>query len=213
MLKQDIVVRFVAAKVGLKPGRLKAALSTQPVGAVNAKTAATPLVAVIVRGPWKTKVAPAANLLGQQLVRLTGTYQAQRLQAVRLQVKLEHAQLVDLAARNTEAVQNYRTIQGASGLTQVEKALALQGASGLLNTIGTRQSQLQLQRTQDVQTVAQIEKIELPSILTRATATQTTAASKRAGYAVAVLLGLIVGVLLTIASYGVWPLRPDGRRP
>ena len=213
LLKQEIVVRFVAAKVGLKPGRLKAALSTQPVGAVNAKTAATPLVAVIVRGPWKTKVAPAANLLGQQLVRLTGTYQVQRLQAVRLQVKLENAQLVDLAARNTEAVQNYRTIQAASGLTRVEKALALQGASGLLNTIGTRQSQLQLQRTQDVQTVAQIEKIELPAILTRATATQTTAASKRAGYAVAVLLGLIVGVLLTIASYGVWPPRPDGRRP
>jgi hypothetical protein len=205
LLKQDIVVKFVAAKVGLKPGQLKGAISTQPVGAVNAKTASTPLVGVIVRGAWKTKVAPAANLLGQQLVKLTGTYQVQRLKAVQLQVKLEDAQLDDLARRNTDAINNYKAIQSATGMTQVEKALALGSASGVLNTIGTRQSQLQEQRTQDVQTVAQIEKIEMPSVITRATATQTTAASKRAGYAVAILLGLIVGVLLALLSYAAWP--------
>ena len=122
-----------------------------------------------------------------------------------LQVKLENSQLDDLATRNTEAIDNYKTIQSAAGLTQIEKALALQGASGLLNTIGTRQSQLQEQRTQDVQTVKQIQDIEMPAIITRGTATQTTAASKRAGYAVAILLGLIVGVLLALISYAAWP--------
>jgi hypothetical protein len=164
---------------------------------------------VIVRGSWKTKVAPAANLLGQQLVKLTSTYQRPRLAAVQLQVKLENQQLEDLAKRNTDAIASYKAIQSASGLTQIEKTLALQGASGLLNTIGTRQSALQEQRTQDVQTVQQIEKIEMPSVVTRAIATQTTAASKRAGYAVAVILGLIVGVLLALISYAAWPA---GRR-
>ncbi len=60
-----------------------------------------------------------------------------------------------------------------------------------------------------MQTVAQIEKIEMPTVVTRAVATQTTAASKRAGYAVAILLGLIVGVLLALISYAAWPA---GRR-
>jgi hypothetical protein len=209
LLKQDIVVKFVAGKVDLRPGQLKAAIATQPVGGVNAKTASTPLVGVIVRGPWKAKVAPAANLLAQQLVKLTSTYQRPRLAVVQLQVKLENSQLDDLAKRNTDAIASYKTIQSAAGLTQIEKTLALQGASGLLNTIGTRQSQLQEQRTQDVQTVAQIQKIEMPSVLTRAVATQTTAASKRAGYAVAIILGLIVGVLLALISYAAWPA---GRR-
>ena len=45
----------------------------------------------------------------------------------------------------------------------------------------------------------------MPAIITRGTATQTTAASKRAGYAVAILLGLIVGVLLALISYAAWP--------
>ena len=209
LVKQDAVVKLVADKVGLRPGQLRAAISTQPVGAVNAKINSTPLVSVIVSGPWKTKVAPAANLLAQQLVNLTGTYQVVRLKAVQTQVQLEKGQLDDLAKRNTDAVQNYKTIQSATGMTAVERALALTNASGLLNTIGTRQSALQQQRTEDVQTVAQITKIEMPTIVTRAIATQTTAASKRASYAVAILLGLIVGVLLAVISYAAWPA---GRR-
>jgi hypothetical protein len=205
LLKQDIVIKFVASKLGLKPGQLKAAISTQPIGAVNSKTNSTPLVSVIVRGAWKTKVAPAANLLGQQLVKLTGTYQADRLNALQLQVRLEKNQLDDLAKRNTDAIKSYQTIQRATGLSLIDKTLLLQGASGLLNTIGTRQSALQTLHTEDVQTVAQILKIEYPSIVTRAVATQTTAASKRASYAVAILLGLIVGVLLALISYAAWP--------
>lgn len=209
LLKQDIVVKFVASKVDLRPGQLRAAIATAPVGSVNAKTASTPLVGVIVRGPWKTKVAVAANLFAQQLVKLTSTYQRPRLKALQTQLKLESAQLDDLAARNTEAVANYKTIQTSTTLTAIEKALALQGASGLLNTIGSRQSTLQQQRTQDQQTIAQVQQIEMPTVITRAVATQTTAASKRAGYAVAVLLGLIVGVVLTLISYAAWPA---GRR-
>ena len=209
LLKQDVVIKFVAGKVDLRPGQLKAAVSTQPVGAVNSKINSTPLVSVIVRGAWKTKVAPAANLLAQQLVKLTSTYQVPRLKAVQLQVRLEQNQLDDLAQRNTDAVNSYKAIQASTGMTAAEKALALNSASGLLNTIGTRQSALQQQRTEDVQTVAQIEKIEMPTVVTRAVATQTTAASKRAGYAVAVLLGLIVGVLLALISYAAWPA---GRR-
>jgi hypothetical protein len=205
LLKQDVVIKFVAGKVALRPGQLKAAISTQPVGAVNSKINSTPLVSVIVRGAWKTKVAPAANLLAQQLVKLTSTYQTPRLKAVQLQVRLEQGQLDDLAQRNTDAIDAYKAIQTATGLSPVEKELALVSASGLLNTIGTRQSALQAQRTEDVQTVAQIEKIEMPSVVTRAVATQTTAASKRAGYAVAILLGLIVGVVLALISYAAWP--------
>jgi hypothetical protein len=45
-------------------------------------------------------------------------------------------------------------------------------------------------------------------VVTRAVATQTTAASKRAGYAVAIILGLIVGVLLALISYAAWPVKP-----
>jgi cell division protein FtsB len=163
---------------------------------------------VIVRGPWKTKVAPAANLLAQQLLKVTGRYQIGRLKQMQKQVSLEQHQLDVLAQRNTVAVDNYKAISGASGLSATEKALALNSASGLLNTIETRQSTLQAQHTEDIQTVLQIQNIEMPTVVTRAVATQTTAASKRAGYAVAIILGLIVGVLLALISYAAWPVKP-----
>ena len=111
LLKQDIVIKFVAGKVGLRPGQLKPAISTQPVGAVNSKINSTPLVSVIVRGPWKTKVAPAANLLAQQLLKLTSTYQIGRLKQMQKQVSLEQHQLDDLAQRNTVAVDSYKAIR------------------------------------------------------------------------------------------------------
>jgi hypothetical protein len=94
-----------------------------------------------------------------------------------------------------------------SGLSAFEKQLALNSALNLLNSIETRQQQLQAQHAQDLQTLVQIKYIESPTIVTRATATQSTAASKRAGYAVAIILGLIVGVLLALLSYTAWPAR------
>jgi hypothetical protein len=208
IVKADIVVKLVAGKVDLKPGRLKAAISTQPIGSVNAKTASTPLVAVIVRGPWKTKVADAANRLAQQLVKYSNRYQTARLSAVQGLVTSDQRNLKILTARDGQAQTNYQTINQATGMTPVEKALALNTASGLLNAIETRQAQTQSQYSDDFQTLAQIKNIEMSSILTRGTATQTTAASKRAGYAVAILLGLIVGVLLALLSYTAWPGRP-----
>jgi hypothetical protein len=208
LVKQDAIIKFVADKVGLRPGQLKPAISTQPVGAVNSKINSTPLVSVIVRGPWKTKVSPAANLLAQQLLKVTGKYQIGRLKQMKKQVSLEQHQLDVLAQRNTVAVDNYKAIGGASGLSATEKALALNSASGLLNTIETRQSTLQAQHTEDIQTVLQIQNIEMPTVVTRAVATQTTDASKRAGYAVAIILGLIVGVLLALIRYAAWPVKP-----
>jgi hypothetical protein len=206
LLKQDVVVKFVAGKVGLRPAQLKAAISTQPVGQPNAKVNFTPLVAVIVSGPWKTKVADAANRLAQQFVLLVSPYQRARLSAVQTLVNQEASQLKVLAAREKVAVASYQQLVHGPGTT--EHALATNLAIGLLNTIETRQSQLQAQHAEDVQTLAQIKKIEMPTTVTRAVATQTTAASKRAGYAVAIILGLIVGVLLALLSYAAWPEGP-----
>jgi hypothetical protein len=208
ILKQDVIVKLVAGKVDLRAGQLKGAISTQPIGAVNAKTASTPLVAVIVRGPWKTKVADAANRLAQQLVIYSGRYQQARLASVQGLVNLDKTNLKVLAGRDAQARLNYQTIAASTTLSAIDRSLALTNASGLLNSIETRQAQTQSQFADDSQTLAQVKYIEMSSILTRAVATQTTAASKRAGYAVAILLGLIVGVLLALISYAAWPVKP-----
>lgn len=207
LLKQDFVVKLVADKVELRQGQLKPAISTQPVGQPNVKANYTPLVNVIVSGPWKNKVALAANLLAQQLVKLTSGYQALRLAAVTNVVNAEAAQLKALTVRDQAALSTYQSLLGAKALSPFEKTLAINSAIGLLNSIETRQQILQAQHAQDLQTVAQIKQIEYPKVVTRAVRVQTTAASKRAGYAVAVLLGAIVGVLLALVSYAAWPAK------
>jgi hypothetical protein len=208
LTKQDSVVKFVAGKVGLKPARLKAAISTQPVGQPNVKANYTPLVSIIVSGPWKTKVAPAANLLAQQFLIKIGPYQKARLAALTTLVHQEAAQLITLSTRDKLALRVYESLTKSTGLSLFEKQLALNSALNLLNSIETRQQQLQDQHSQDLQTQAQVQYIEAPVFVTRAVAVQTTAASKRAGYAIAILLGLIVGVLLALVSYTAWPGKP-----
>jgi hypothetical protein len=207
LLKQDFVIKLVSGKVELRPGQLKPAISTQPVGQPNVKANYTPLVNVIVSGPWQNKVAPAANLLAQQLVKLTSGYQSLRLAAVTNVVNQEAAQLKALTIRDKAALATYQGLLGEKALSPFEKTLAINSAIGLLNSIETRQQVLQAQHAQDLQTVAQIKTIEYPTVVTRAVRVQTTAASKRAGYAVAILLGLIVGVLLALVSYAAWPAK------
>jgi hypothetical protein len=213
LTKQDSVVKFVAAKVDLKPARLKAAISTQPVGQPNVKANYTPLVSIIVSGPWKTKVAPAANLLAQQFLGKIGTFQKGKLSSLQTLVNQEASQLITLGLRDKQATASYQNLIKSTGLSPFEKALALNSATGLLNSIETRLQQLQAQHAQDLVSLAQVKYIESPTIVTRATATQTTAASKRAGYAVAILLGLIVGVLLALISYIAWPGKPRDAPP
>jgi hypothetical protein len=209
LTKQDSVVKFVAAKVGLKPARLKAAISTQPVGQPNVKANYTPLVSIIVSGPWKTKVAPAANLLAQQFLDKIGPFQKAKLIYLTTLTNQEAAQLITLSKRDKLATAVYVSLtKTTSGLSLFEKQLALNSALNLLNSIESRQQLLQAQHAQDLQTLVQVKYIESPVIVVRATATQTTAASKRAGYAVAILLGLIVGVLLALLSYVAWPGKP-----
>ncbi len=209
LTKQDSVVKYVATKVDLKPARLKAAISTQPVGQPNVKANYTPLVSIIVSGPWKTKVAPAANLLAQQFLIIIGPYQKARYAALTTLVNQEAAQLKTLSARDKLALGVYESLtRSTTGLSLFEKQLALNSALNLLNSIETRQQQLQDQHAQDLQTQAQVRYIEAPVFVTRAVAVQTTAASKRAGYAIAILLGLIVGVLLALVSYTAWPGKP-----
>jgi hypothetical protein len=213
LTKQDSVVKFVAAKVDLKPARLKAAISTQPVGQPNVKANYTPLVSIIVSGPWKTKVAPAANLLAQQFIGKIGTFQSGKLASLTTLVHQEAAQLITLGVRDKQAITSYQNLVNAKGLSPFEKTLALNSATGLLNSIETRLQQLQGQHAQDLVSLAQVKYIESPVIVTRAVPVQTTAASKRAGYAIAILLGLIVGVLLALVSYTAWPGKPRETPP
>ncbi|MEO9174890.1 MAG: hypothetical protein ABI317_05190, partial [Gaiellales bacterium] len=190
LTKQDSVVKYVAGKVGLKPAQLNAAISTQPIGQPNVKANYTPLVSIIVSGPWKTKVAPAANLLAQQFLGKIGAFQKSKLVTLTTLTEQEAAQLIQLSKRDKLALTVYESLTKATtGLSQFEKQLALNSALNLLNSIETRQQQLQAQHAQDLQTLDQVRFIESPVVVTRATATQTTAASKRAGYAVAILLG------------------------
>ena len=141
LTKQDAVVKLVAAKVGLKPARLKAAISTAPVGQPNVKANYTPLVSIIVSGPWKTKVAPAANLLAQQFLTKIGPYQKGRLAPLKTLVDQEAAQLKTLSTRDKQATAIYKNLNTTeAGLSPFEKQLALNSALNLLNSIETRSS-------------------------------------------------------------------------
>ena len=62
------LVKDVATQVGVLPGKLRAGISTKVVAGASTRTGQTPLVELIVRGPFRDKGADAANLIAESVV-------------------------------------------------------------------------------------------------------------------------------------------------
>jgi hypothetical protein len=207
LVNEPVVIATAAAKAGLRPGQLRGAVSTQVLSSAITKTNYTPFVDVIVRGPWRTKTQIASNAVAEQIVALNNGYQAAKYAALQSAIDGERAEQASLKQREAVALRNLQTLQSGQGLSAVEKALAQQGVTSQLNSIQTRLGTLDDQLTTNLQSAAMVQYIERNRIVTRARATAVTASSRRASLGVALLLGLVLGVVLALASYLIWPAR------
>src|SRR5262245_52265272 len=177
IITSEEVVRRVARRTGLTPGRLRSGSTAQAVPGSFTKPGQAPLINVIVKGSEPAKVRNAANALAAVLVsKLSGSTR----QKITLLTEQRESDIKSLAVANAAVA--------SPDLTTADKLLA-QG----------RIQNLQTDLTNTTLQLAQATNIESPAIVTKALTVKTSVRNHRNATAIGALIGLIIGAIAAIA--------------
>lgn len=193
VVKSRSVVASVAGRVGVPADRLRAGVSSKPVSGAVARLGQTPLVEVVVRGPWRRQSADAANLLADAVVeRVSGYADAKIAQfSVLLEsVDVQIEQAEDAVARYRAALED----DAAPALSATDRLVLV----GLLDGAEQRRGQLVQLRTQTQLSLTLANEVERGQVVTRASATKVDARSPRISIIVGAVIGLVAGVALAL---------------
>jgi uncharacterized protein involved in exopolysaccharide biosynthesis len=183
-----VTINAVARKVGLKPGQLRGHIATQAVAGNITRLGQNPLVSITVTSRFRAKAAAAANALADAVVTsdaLAG-YAKEKISNLETLVSTEEGALKSL---DTSTRQLQEALRAGTGLSTPERLILLGQLNGLLQQRLTTTDQL----TTNQQQLALAKKVEAPDVLQPASATKTTARSRRNTVLVAALIGLILG--------------------
>jgi hypothetical protein len=208
LIKQDEVRIAAEQAAGLKAGQLKGHASSQAVAGAVTKLNFTPAVNIIVQGPFTgAKTALAANSLAVSVQKGCGQYASERLKTTAARVGRELSEQKTLDFRLAQAQNTLAKVQGDTSLSATQQLLAGTIAANTLSNVTQRQNQLDQFIGDDQSLLEQIKNVELTQIITHANAAKVTAGGKSASFGVAIVLGLIAGIVLALVSDAVIPQR------
>jgi hypothetical protein len=168
-------------------------------------------VNVVVRGPWGQKqVAAASQSIADEIVKQSGAYQAdkkRRLQGTAEALQQRINSILQDRENQRQAVENIRS---NTELSETDKLIAITSANQTIQSGQTLEFQLSQQLLDAQAQLASIDYNESPRIINAARGSRVDVASRQANLVVAVILGLAIGVIVTLLSYVVWPA--GGRR-
>jgi uncharacterized protein involved in exopolysaccharide biosynthesis len=181
--RSDEVVEEVAAAVGVRPGKLRAGISTRAIEGAITRLNQTPLVEVSVRGPWgREQVAQAALLIAQAVADRSSGYVNDKIAALEERLAAQEQELESLDGRIAQLE------EGGGGLEVV----------GLLAVLEQRRGDLRAERADTQEALAVAENVEAAQVLTEPRGTKVSARSARSSIIVGALIGLLAGVALAL---------------
>src|SRR5690349_19566316 len=189
----ESTIERVARDAGMRAGQLRGHIATQAVSGNVSRLGQNPLVSITVTGHARRPVARATNDLARTVVfsdALAG-YSKTKITNLQLQVDTEKAAL---AALNRNIKDQQQALSNASGLSTTDRLI-------LGNQLSSSQQQLLTTTdllTTNQQQLALAKDVEAPQIMTLATATKTTARSRRNTVIVAALIGLLLGIVAAL---------------
>jgi uncharacterized protein involved in exopolysaccharide biosynthesis len=197
----EAAVRRASRESGMRPARLREGITVQGMTG-PARTAQAALVNIGVRGEGPRRVADAANVLAEEVVRNVSPYVQAKIEALERQVATADQEVASL----TERIDSMLEVAGDDGAEQNQRMLAATNA-GILET---RRATVQQARHDRQQLLSLARTVEEPRILQRAVAREVTARSTRNVIVVAAVIGLLVGLAAALA----WdPVAGRARRP
>jgi capsular polysaccharide biosynthesis protein len=196
----ESTVRSVAAKVGLKPARLRGHITTKPIVGITQAKAGTPapLLAITVEGAARAKVAAAANQLATVIVNDVSSYANVKIQALEDQLAFDERELKSVVRRIAQQSRQQSALLGQSGLSSTDKLIASVNFNNVLIFLDQRRASLERDRLDARQQLSLASDLERGRITSPAAATKTAGPNSRTGAAIGGLIGLIVGILAAL---------------
>lgn len=190
IVSSEFTVRRVSAKSGLTPSQLRQNTAVLAVAGQTTKSStATPLVTVTVKGRAAAKVRDAANAFASALVTQMSSYASTKIETLTAEKNADE-----------KSIEEINAALSASNLSTTDKLL-----------LQLRLTQVQTDATQATQLLSLARNVELPRVVTHATATKTAARSHRNSAAVGGLIGLILGLLAALLWEPFLRLRRTAR--
>ena len=168
----ESTIERVAGAAGMRAADLRGHVTTSAVttSSSSAKVTQAPLVTITVTGKAPLKVRSAANKLANVALVTLARYPAAKIAKLKEQIAFDDGQLAAIA----------RVPHATDSATAA--VLAIQ------------RGQIEQDRLNANQLLAQAEQVESPIIVTRAAAHKVTARSRRNTIVVAALIGLLLGI-------------------
>ena len=200
LVTSESTVRRVAAKIGLKPGRLRGHISTKPITGITTGKVGTPapLLEITVTGAPPRKIAEAANQLATIVVDSLSGYTDVKIRALEDQFAFDERELASVTTRIAQQSRQQAALLGQSGLSASEKLIASVNFNNVLIFLDQRRSSLERDRLDVRQTLSLANDVERGRITSPAAAERTAGPNSRTGAAVGGLIGLIVGILAAL---------------
>jgi hypothetical protein len=188
IVRSEETIAEVARGSGMTRPKLREGISTRQLRSGQGRLVPSQLYVVSVQGDERAEVQAAARLLAERVVdRIDGLAQS-KIRDFRQELRSKNTQL-DAIEQQVDAA--LAALRRSSGTEQAVWATAL-------SVFEQRRGTLEEERIETRQLLAQAEEVELPRVLDRAVAVQTTARSTRNSVAVAGLLGLLLGLLAAL---------------
>lgn len=166
----------VAALCKTKVGAFRPGIASKAISGSLVKNGQNPLVSLSVQSKKKRVASCAANQLSGQVVARISSYAAEKIQSFKAQL-----------SQQEKAIANLTTAISDPNVSSTDKLL-------LQVQLNTAQSDL----SSTTQLLHQATAIELPHVLTPASAARVTARSRRNSVVVAGLIGLVLGGLAAL---------------
>jgi uncharacterized protein involved in exopolysaccharide biosynthesis len=195
----DEVVDAVSSKIGVSPGRLRAAVSTDSVGIQRGRVEQSTLFLEIkVRGLARRKAIAAAEALAKVVVDESSSFVRIKLDTAtaararaKNQLAVANKQIDDLQRRSTE-VSNDRS------LASTDKLILLANLENKLQFYETRQATLESSLLTSDDNIALLKQVELARVTEPAKAARVSAPSNRTAAVIGGLIGLLLGIVAAL---------------
>ena len=217
IVRAPAAIEVAATAAGLRPGQLAGRISIQGAsGTAGTKAQPAPYVNVVVRGPWGAKqVANASQSFADEIVKQGGAYQADKRTRLEGQVDYLESRLKSILDDRDYQRQRIENVQCDPSISATDKLIAITSANAIIQSSQTLEFQLSQQLLDAQSQLASVSYNEEPRVISPARGTRVDVSSRQANLVVAVILGLVAGIVVTLLSYVVWPAggRPFRRHP
>jgi uncharacterized protein involved in exopolysaccharide biosynthesis len=189
-VKSEQTIGEVAQASGMTRKKLREGISTQRLPSGQGRLVPSQLYLISVTGDERVPTQRAARLLAERVVDRVGGYARSKVAALERNLRSLNTQL---EALETQVRVSQAELQ-RTGLSNVERLVVV----NVLQVAEQRRGAVEQDRTETLQFLALANEVEMPQVLDRAVAVETTARSTRNTVAIAGFLGLLLGIFAAL---------------